>query len=101
MPTPPRRPISRPVSRPLSRSIWLGGSSVAIWFCCPFWATVCYLALPLGVAGLWYGIAHHRSPDKELRAQARTGLALAAVGTAAAVAYLIFLATHPDILIQD
>lgn len=97
MPTPPRRPQKRPISR----SIWLGGASVAIWFCCPFWMVVCYLALPLGVTGLWYGMAHHRSPDRELRAQARTGLALAAVGTAAAVAYLIFLAGHPGIPIQD
>lgn len=97
MPTPPRRSSSRP----LSRSIWLGGASVAIWFCCPFWTVVCYLALPLGVTGLCYGIAHHRSPDRELRAQARTGLVLSAVGTAAAVTYVIFLAVHPDMLIQD
>ncbi|MET4923708.1 hypothetical protein P3L51_15320 [Streptomyces sp. PSRA5] len=62
---------------------------------------VCYLALPLGVSGLFCGISHHRSQDKELRAQARTGLVLATVGTAAAVGYLIFLATHPDLPIQD
>lgn len=72
------------------------------WFCCPFWMVVWPLALPIGLAGVVRGFIECRAASRQgvSRAQPLIGLALAAVGTAAAVVYMIFVFTHPDLPIQ-
>ncbi|MFJ7592238.1 hypothetical protein ACIQZO_33710 [Streptomyces sp. NPDC097617] len=86
----------------MSPAVVLGGASVAFWFCCPFWMLVWMLALPLGLAGLVRGSIEYRAASRNgtSRDQPLTALLLSSVGTAAAVAYMIFLATHPDLPIQ-
>ncbi|MFE3494495.1 hypothetical protein ACFXOM_26670 [Streptomyces sp. NPDC059169] len=87
----------------MSLAVVFGGASVAFWFCCPFWMLVWVLALPLGLAGLVRGSIEYRAASRQSASlsQPLTGLALSLVGTAAAVAYMIFVFTHPDLLIQD
>ncbi|WP_371624619.1 hypothetical protein OG245_18520 [Streptomyces sp. NBC_01116] len=86
-----------------SLAVAFGGASVALWFCCPFWMLVWLLALPLGLTGIVRGVIEYRAASRHdtSRAQPRLGLALSTVGAAAAVAYMIFVFTHPDLLIQD
>jgi hypothetical protein len=86
--------------RPSKRSaVVLGGVSVAFWFCCPFWMLTWLLALPAGLAGLVLGCLQYRAASREglNRTGPVAGMVLGAVGTAAAVAYLAFLVTHPDL----
>ncbi|MFI6657515.1 hypothetical protein ACIBL8_18580 [Streptomyces sp. NPDC050523] len=85
-----------------SSAVVLGGSSVAFWFCCPFWMLTWLLALPAGLAGVVLGYVQYRAASREGLSRTRpiTGMALGAVGTFAAVAYLIFLVRHPDLDIQ-
>lgn len=80
-----------------------GAVSVGFWFCCPFWMLVWFVALPLGLTGLVRGVIEYRAASRlgASRAQPLTGLALSAVGTTAAIAYMIFLLTHPDLPIQE
>ncbi|MET7618830.1 hypothetical protein [Streptomyces sp. NPDC005408] len=87
----------------MSLALAFGGASVAFWFCCPFWMVVWLLALPLGLAGLVRGVVENRAASQHgaSRVQTLIGLGLASLGTAAAVAYMIFVITHPDLLIQD
>lgn len=61
------------------------------------------LALPLGVTGLVRGSIECRDAARrsESRTRPLTGLVLSALGTAAAVAYMIFVFTHPDVSIQE
>lgn len=72
------------------------------WFCCPFWMIVWPLALPIGLTGVVRGVIECRAASHRgvSRARPLTGLVLAVVGTAAAVAYMIFVFTHPDLPIQ-
>ncbi|MHA5050737.1 hypothetical protein [Streptomyces sp. SD15] len=83
-------------------AVWFGGLSVACWFCCPFWMLVWFLALPMGLAGLVRARVEYRASThgRASRRRAVVGGALSLLGTAAAVAYLIFLATHPDLPAQ-
>lgn len=61
------------------------------------------LALPLGLTGLVRGSIEYRAASRQSasRTQPLTGLVLSCLGTVAAVAYMIFVFTHPDLLIQD
>ncbi|MET7848010.1 hypothetical protein ABZT48_07135 [Streptomyces avermitilis] len=83
-------------------AVWFGGVSVACWFCCPFWMLVCFLALPLGLAGLVRARVEYRASTqgRASRPRAVAGGVLSLLGSAAAVAYLIFLGTHPDLPAQ-
>ncbi|MFI1189160.1 hypothetical protein [Streptomyces californicus] len=89
--------------RRTSPAVAFGGASVALWFCCPFWMLVWILVLPLGLTGIVRGVIEYRAASRQgtSRAQPRTGLALSTVGTVAAVAYMIFVFTHPDLPLQD
>lgn len=86
-----------------SVAVRLGGASVAPWFCCPFWMIVWVVALPLGIAGLVRGVIEFRAASRlgHDRGAPLTALVLSAVGTTAAVLYMVFVFTHPDLLIQD
>lgn len=79
-----------------------GGLSVAFWFCCPFWMLVWALALPLGLTGLVLGYIELRTATKLNRSRGGplTALALSSVGTAAAITYMTFVFTHPELSIQ-
>ncbi|MET7368338.1 hypothetical protein ABZS61_21250 [Streptomyces sp. NPDC005566] len=87
----------------MSLSVVFGGASVAFWFCCPFWMLVWLMALPLGLAGLVRGSIEYRAASRQSagRGPSVTGLALSSIGTVAAVAYMIFVFTHPDLPIQE
>ncbi|MFF8290996.1 hypothetical protein ACF068_17445 [Streptomyces sp. NPDC016309] len=97
----PSPPTGAP--RPRNVAMICGGTSVAIWFCCPFWMLVWLLALPLGATGLVRSLLDLRTASRfgHPRTPPLLALALSATGTAAAVAYLLFLLTHPDLPIQD
>ncbi|MBP5892263.1 hypothetical protein F3K32_19885 [Streptomyces sp. LBUM 1483] len=84
-------------------AVFLGGASVACWFCCPFWILVSVAALPLALAGLARARVEYRASaqGRTNRSRAVAGGALSLLGAAAAIVYLIFTATHPDLLIQD
>ncbi|MFE6521084.1 hypothetical protein [Streptomyces sp. NPDC057794] len=84
-------------------AVWFGGASVACWFCCPFWALVCFLALPLALAGLVRACVEFRSSahGRASRRRAAAGGALSLLGGAAALTYILFLATHPDLPVQE
>lgn len=60
------------------------------------------LALPIGLAGVVRGIIECRAASRQgvSRVQPLIGLALGTVGTPAAIAYMIFVFTHPDLPIQ-
>ncbi|MFF5534642.1 hypothetical protein ACFY71_19525 [Streptomyces cinerochromogenes] len=79
-------------------AVWLGAVSVGCWLCCPFWALVSCVALPAGLAGLVRCVIEHRAGGG--RARAVAGGVLSLLGTAAAVAYLAYLATHPELPVQ-
>ncbi|MEU6367862.1 hypothetical protein ABZ876_19495 [Streptomyces sp. NPDC046931] len=84
-------------------AVWFGGLSVACWFCCPFWMLVWFVSLPLALAGMVRAYIEYRAPGPERtsRSRAVVGGVLSLVGAAAAIAYLIFLALHPDLPVQD
>ncbi|MFG3304507.1 hypothetical protein [Streptomyces wuyuanensis] len=90
-------------ARRMSRAVAFGGASVAFWFCCPFWMLVWLLALPLGLAGLVRGVIEFRAATRlgHSRGEPLAALVLSAIGTAAAIVYLAFVFTHPDLPIQD
>jgi hypothetical protein len=79
-------------------SVWLGAVSVGCWLCCPFWSLVSVVALPAGLAGLVRCAVEHRAG--RARGRVLAGGLLSLVGTAAAVAWLVFLGTHPDLPVQ-
>ncbi|MER7486915.1 hypothetical protein ABTY20_13650 [Streptomyces sp. NPDC126497] len=84
-------------------AVWFGGASLAPWFCCPFWALVCFLALPLALVGLVRACVEYRAsgPGRASAPRAVVGGALSLLGAAAAIAYLVFLAGHPDLPVQE
>ncbi|MFD8418401.1 hypothetical protein [Streptomyces sp. NPDC059466] len=86
-----------------SLAVALGGASVVCWFCCPLWMIVWPLALPVGLTGAVRGVIEYRAASRQgvSRVPPLTGLALGTVGTAAAIAYMIFVFTHPDLPVQD
>ncbi|MDX3097205.1 hypothetical protein PV703_14720 [Streptomyces sp. ME01-24h] len=87
----------------LDLAVWFGGMSVACWCCCPFWLVVWVFALPMGITGLTRGIIEYRAAARERASTSRAvaGTALSLVGSGAAVAYMIFVFTHPDLPIQE
>lgn len=84
-------------------SVAFGGASVAFWFCCPFWLVVWMVALPVGLTGLVRGAIEYRAASRQgmSRTKSLIGLVLSSIGTAAAVAYMIFIFTHPYLDIQE
>ncbi|MFF0160187.1 hypothetical protein ACFYRY_22030 [Streptomyces sp. NPDC005263] len=83
-------------------AVWCGGASVAVWFCCPFWILVCFLALPIALVGLVRAYVEYQASarGRASRSRAVVGGALSLLGGTAAVAYMVFLATHPDLPVQ-
>ncbi|MEW2753364.1 hypothetical protein AB0944_12120 [Streptomyces sp. NPDC048399] len=84
-------------------AVWFGGASLACWFCCPFWILVSLVALPLALVGLARAFVEHRA-SKAGRAngtRALVGAVLSLLGAAAAITYMIFLANHPDLPVQE
>ncbi|MDT0462295.1 hypothetical protein [Streptomyces gibsoniae] len=83
-------------------AVWFGGASVAFWFCCPFWMLVWFVALPVALAGVVRAYVEYRASKdgRASRSRAVTGGMLSLLGAAAAIAYLIFLALHPDLPVQ-
>ncbi|GGJ16241.1 hypothetical protein [Streptomyces brasiliensis] len=83
-------------------AVWFGGASVGVWLCCPFWTLTCFVALPLGLIGLVCArIEYLEALDgRAHRRRAVTGGVLSLVGTAAAIVYLVFLVSHPDLPAQ-
>lgn len=84
-------------------AVWCGGASVACWFCCPVWVLVSVLALPLALVGLVRAYVEFRAAvhGRASRTRAVVGGALSLLGGAAAIACTVFLAVHPDLLIQE
>lgn len=85
-----------------SAAFALAGASVAFWFVCPFWMLTWVLVLPLGATGLALGVRDYRAARRAgvSRAGPVTALALAAVGTSAALAYMVFALSDPDLPVQ-
>jgi hypothetical protein len=83
-------------------AVWFGGASLAPWLCCPFWALVCFLALPLALVGLVRACTeyHASRSDRASGPRAIAGGALSLLGASAAIAYLVFLSSHPDLPVQ-
>ncbi|MFI9646530.1 hypothetical protein ACIHAA_09585 [Streptomyces sp. NPDC052040] len=77
--------------------------SVGSWFCCPFWALVSYFTLPLALVGLVLACVEYRASrsDRASRPRALVGGALSLLGTAASIAYVIFLGLHPELPVQE
>jgi hypothetical protein len=83
-------------------AIWFGGTSTVCWLCCPFWILVCFIALPLALVGLvraWIEYQASRA-GRASRPRAIVGGVLSLLGATAAIAYMIFLANHPDLPVQ-
>jgi hypothetical protein len=83
-------------------AVWFGGASLACWLCCPFWSLVCFITLPLAVVGLVRARIEYQASRSGGTSGPRAvvGGVLSLLGTAAAIAYLVFLATHPDLPVQ-
>lgn len=83
-------------------AVWFGGASVACWFCCPFWILVCFLALPMALVGLVRAYVEYQASvhGRASRSRAVVGGVLSLLGGTAAIAYMIFLASHPDLPVQ-
>jgi hypothetical protein len=84
-------------------AVWFGGASLACWFCCPFWILVSFVALPLALVGLVRAcVEYHASKSgRANRTRAAAGAVLSLLGASAAIAYMIYLATHPDLPVQE
>ncbi|MER6530758.1 hypothetical protein [Streptomyces sp. NPDC001508] len=83
-------------------ALWFGGASLACWFCCPFWILVCYVVLPAAIGGLVRAFVEYRASrtGRASRSRAVVGGVLSLLGATAAIAYMIFLATHPNLPVQ-
>ncbi|MFH8337843.1 hypothetical protein [Streptomyces sp. AM6-12] len=83
-------------------AVWFGGASVGCWFCCPFWALVSCGALPLALIGLVRSWVEYRASGagRASRRRAVAGGGLSLLGATAAIAYLVFLARHPELPVQ-
>ncbi|MET7478052.1 hypothetical protein ABZT17_27325 [Streptomyces sp. NPDC005648] len=84
-------------------AIWFGGLSTACWFFCPFWMLVCFVALPVALVGLvraWIEF-HASRAGRASGPRAVAGGVLSLLGASAAIAYMIFLADHPNLPIQE
>lgn len=60
------------------------------------------LALPLGVTGLVRGVIEYRAASRGggSRTQPLIALVLSSLGTVAALAYMVFVFTHPELPVQ-
>ncbi|WP_435227461.1 hypothetical protein [Streptomyces sp. Tue6028] len=83
-------------------AVWFGGASIACWLCCPFWILVCFISLPLALVGLVSAYVEFRASrlGRASRPRAVVGGVLSLLGATMAIAYMIFLATHPDLPVQ-
>ncbi|POX57441.1 hypothetical protein C3492_43620 [Streptomyces sp. Ru62] len=83
-------------------AVWFGEASLACWFCCPFWILVSFGALPLALVGLVRAFVEYRASrsGRAHRRRAVVGGVLSLLGATAAITYMIFLATHPDLPVQ-
>jgi membrane protein implicated in regulation of membrane protease activity len=83
-------------------AVWFGGASLAPWLCCPFWALVCFIALPLALVGLVRACVEYRvsRTGRASRPRAAVGGVLSLLGAAASIAYLTYLSSHPDLPVQ-
>lgn len=83
-------------------AVWFGGTSIACWLCCPFWILVCFIALPLALVGLVRTCIEYRASraGRASRPRAIVGGVLSLLGATAAIAYMTFLASHPDLPVQ-
>ncbi|MFF4541171.1 hypothetical protein [Streptomyces aureus] len=83
-------------------AVWFGGASLACWICCPFWVLVSFVALPLALVGLVRAFVEYRASKSGGAGGTRAlvGAALSLLGAAAAITYMLFLATHPDLPVQ-
>ncbi|MFE1290193.1 hypothetical protein [Streptomyces sp. NPDC058751] len=83
-------------------AVWFGGASLACWLCCPFWVLVSFVTLPLALAGVVRAfVEYHASKSGRANGtRAVVGGVLSLLGAAAAIAYMVFLATHPDLPVQ-
>jgi len=84
-------------------AVWFGGASLACWLCCPFWILVSFVSLPLALVGLVRAcIEYHASKSgRGSKTRAVVGAGLSLLGAAAAITYMIFLANHPDLPVQE
>ncbi|MFE2964524.1 hypothetical protein ACFXKC_12800 [Streptomyces sp. NPDC059340] len=84
-------------------AVWFGGASLAWWFCCPFWILVSFVSLPMAFVGLVRAcVEYHASKSgRANRTRAVVGAGLSLLGAAAAITYMIFLANHPDLPVQE
>nr|WP_145486672.1 MULTISPECIES: hypothetical protein [Streptomyces] len=82
-------------------AVWFGGASLVWWFCCPFWGLVSFGALPSALIGLVRAWVEYRA-SRAGRAGGRRALVGggALLGVTAAIAYLVFLARHPELPAQ-
>ncbi|ALV38859.1 hypothetical protein [Streptomyces sp. CdTB01] len=89
-------------TRVVELAVWFGGASMACRFCCPLWMLVCFIALPLALVGLVRACVEYRASKagRASRPRAVVGAVLSLLGATAAVAYMIFLANHPDLPVQ-
>ncbi|MFE9921079.1 hypothetical protein ACFYQA_05735 [Streptomyces sp. NPDC005774] len=70
---------------------------------CPVWAVVCFLSLPLALVGLVRTCAEYRASarGRTSRPHAVVGGVPALLGATAAILHRAFLATHPDLALQE
>ncbi|MFJ3226098.1 hypothetical protein ACIPJS_22445 [Streptomyces sp. NPDC086783] len=83
-------------------AVWFGGAATGCWLVCPFWILVAFVALPLALVGLVRaGIEYRASKTGATsRRRAVVGGALSLLGATAAIAYITFLTTHPNLPVQ-
>jgi hypothetical protein len=83
-------------------AVWFGGASLACWLCCPFWILVSFVTLPLALVGVVRACVEYQAPrsGRASRPRAVVGGVLSLLGATAAIAYMIFLANHPDLPVQ-
>jgi hypothetical protein len=84
-------------------AVRFGGASLACWFCCPFWALISFVALPAALVGLVRArVEYHASKaGRTSGSRAVTGAVLSLPGAAAAITYMVFLADHPELPVQE
>ncbi|MFB7244359.1 hypothetical protein CW362_19725 [Streptomyces populi] len=84
-------------------AVWFGGASLACWFCCPFWVLVSFISLPLALVGAVRAFVEYRASrsGRASRTRAVVGGVLSLLGAAAAITYMVFLAAHPGLPVQE
>ncbi|WP_329457034.1 hypothetical protein [Streptomyces sp. NBC_01497] len=83
-------------------AVRFGGASLVRRLCCPFWILVSFVTLPLALVGLVRAYVEHRA-SRSGRAsgpRAAVGAVLSLLGATAAIAYMVFLARHPELPVQ-